>query len=66
MRIRRLVTREDAQSRVALAAALPEPGRERGEVLRVVRDEQGVVTRLYWATYPFTRTPEIFGTSPEG
>jgi CubicO group peptidase (beta-lactamase class C family) len=40
-------------------------GRERGEVLRVVRDEQGVVTRLYWATYPFTRTPEIFGTSPE-
>jgi CubicO group peptidase (beta-lactamase class C family) len=40
-------------------------GRERGEVLRVVRDEQGVVTRLYWATYPFTRTPEIFGTSPK-
>jgi hypothetical protein len=40
-------------------------GRERGEVLRVVRDEQGEVTRLYWATYPFTRTPEIFGASPE-
>ncbi len=38
-------------------------GRERGEVLRVVRDEQGEVTRLYWATYPFTRTPEIFGAS---
>jgi CubicO group peptidase (beta-lactamase class C family) len=37
-------------------------GRERGEVLRVVRDEQGEVVRLYWATYPFTRTPEIFGT----
>ena len=40
-------------------------GRERGEVLRVVRDEQGAVTRLYWATYPFTRTPELFGTSAE-
>jgi CubicO group peptidase (beta-lactamase class C family) len=37
-------------------------GRERGEVLRVVRDEQGAVVRLYWATYPFTRAPEIFGT----
>jgi CubicO group peptidase (beta-lactamase class C family) len=36
-------------------------GRERGEVLRVVRDEAGEVVRLYWATYPFTRTPEIFG-----
>jgi CubicO group peptidase (beta-lactamase class C family) len=37
-------------------------GRERGEVLRVVRDDRGEVVRLYWATYPFTRTPEIFGT----
>jgi CubicO group peptidase (beta-lactamase class C family) len=37
-------------------------GRERGEVLRVVRDEQGQIVRLYWATYPFTRAPEIFGT----
>jgi CubicO group peptidase (beta-lactamase class C family) len=37
-------------------------GRERGEVLRVVRDVQGEVVRLYWATYPFTRAPEIFGT----
>jgi CubicO group peptidase (beta-lactamase class C family) len=37
-------------------------GRERGEVLRVVRDDQGDVVRLYWATYPFTREPEIFGT----
>jgi CubicO group peptidase (beta-lactamase class C family) len=37
-------------------------GRERGEVLRVVRDDQGEVVRLYWATYPFTRAPEIFGT----
>jgi CubicO group peptidase (beta-lactamase class C family) len=37
-------------------------GRERGELLRVVRDDQGEVVRLYWATYPFTRMPEIFGT----
>ena len=36
-------------------------GRERGEVLRVVRDDNGEVVRLYWATYPFTRTPEVFG-----
>jgi CubicO group peptidase (beta-lactamase class C family) len=40
-------------------------GRERGEVLRVVRDERGAVARLYWATYPFTRSPEIFGTRPD-
>ena len=38
-------------------------GRERGEVLRVVRGEGGGVERLYWATYPFTRTPEIFGAA---
>jgi CubicO group peptidase (beta-lactamase class C family) len=37
-------------------------GRERGEVLRVVRGDQGEVVRLYWATYPFTRAPEIIGT----
>ncbi len=35
-------------------------GRERGELLRIVRDEQGVPVRLYWATYPFTRAPETF------
>ena len=35
-------------------------GRERGETLRVVRDESGEVVKLYWATYPFTRTPEVF------
>jgi CubicO group peptidase (beta-lactamase class C family) len=41
-------------------------GRERGEVLRVVRDEAGVVVKLYWATYPFTREPEIFfGVDPD-
>jgi CubicO group peptidase (beta-lactamase class C family) len=36
-------------------------GRERGEVLRVVRNGRGEVERLYWATYPFTREPETFG-----
>ena len=38
-------------------------GRERGESLRVVRDENGEIVKLYWATYPFTRTPEVFGPS---
>jgi CubicO group peptidase (beta-lactamase class C family) len=36
-------------------------GRERGELLRLVRDAEGTVTRMYWATYPMTRTPEVFG-----
>jgi CubicO group peptidase (beta-lactamase class C family) len=36
-------------------------GGERGEALRVVRDDSGAVVKLYWATYPFTRAPEIFG-----
>ena len=36
-------------------------GRERGETLRLVRDEAGTVVKLYWATYPFTRAPETFG-----
>jgi CubicO group peptidase (beta-lactamase class C family) len=38
-------------------------GRERGELLRVVRDRDGAVARLYWATYPFTRAPTVFGES---
>jgi CubicO group peptidase (beta-lactamase class C family) len=38
-------------------------GRERGEALRVVRDEQGRVVKLYWATYPFTREQRPFGES---
>ncbi len=38
-----------------------ESGRERGEVLRVVRDEAGEVVKLYWATYPFKREPFTFG-----
>jgi CubicO group peptidase (beta-lactamase class C family) len=36
-------------------------GRERGELLRVIRDEAGIPVKLYWATYPFTRTPQVFG-----
>lgn len=36
-------------------------GLERGELLRVVRDEHGDVEKLYWATYPFTREPQTFG-----
>jgi CubicO group peptidase (beta-lactamase class C family) len=36
-------------------------GRENGEWLRVTRDEQGAVTKLYWATYAFTRGPQTFG-----
>jgi CubicO group peptidase (beta-lactamase class C family) len=36
-------------------------GRERGERLRLVRDDAGEVVRMYWATYPFTRAPEVFG-----
>jgi CubicO group peptidase (beta-lactamase class C family) len=36
-------------------------GRERGEQLRVVRDDTGAVVKLYFATYPVTRTPQTFG-----
>ena len=36
-------------------------GRERGELLEVIRDEDGRVAKLYWATYPFTRDPRPFG-----
>ena len=35
-------------------------GRERGELLRAVRDESGSVTRLYFVTYPLTREPSTF------
>jgi CubicO group peptidase (beta-lactamase class C family) len=35
-------------------------GRERGELLRVVRDGDGAVAKLYWATYPVTREPSSF------
>jgi len=36
-------------------------GDERGELLRVVRGDGGEVVKLYWATYPFTRAPAVFG-----
>jgi CubicO group peptidase (beta-lactamase class C family) len=39
-------------------------GRERGEVLRVVRDADGAVAKLYFATYPMLREPSTFGDAP--
>jgi CubicO group peptidase (beta-lactamase class C family) len=36
-------------------------GRERGEQLRVSRDENGDVVKLSFATYPVTRVPTTFG-----
>ena len=36
-------------------------GPERGERMRVVRDEDGTPVKLYVATYPFTRDPRAFG-----
>lgn len=47
--------REDADRYRAIT------GLERGELLRIVRGEGGEVERMYFATYPFTRTPEVFG-----
>lgn len=38
-------------------------GPERGELLRVVRDEQGEPIKLYWATYACTRAPAIWGAN---
>lgn len=38
-----------------------ESGRERGELLRIVRDDAGGVEKLYWATYPFRQEPFTFG-----
>ena len=35
-------------------------GRERGELLRVVRDAGGEVEKLYFATYPMRREPSTF------
>jgi hypothetical protein len=36
-------------------------GRERGELLRVVRGDDGRPAKLYWATYPVTRDPNVSG-----
>ena len=38
-----------------------ERGVQRGEEMRVVRDPDGSVVKLYVATYPFTREPRVFG-----
>jgi CubicO group peptidase (beta-lactamase class C family) len=35
-------------------------GPEQGEQLEVVRGGDGAVAKLYWATYPMTRTPQSF------
>ena len=35
-------------------------GRERGEVVRVVRDVDGAIVKLYFATYPMAREPSSF------
>lgn len=35
-------------------------GREVGELLRLTRDGRGVVRRMHWATYRFTRDQETF------
>ena len=35
-------------------------GRERGELLRVVRDADGEIEKLYFATYPLRREPSTF------
>jgi hypothetical protein len=35
-------------------------GRERGELLEIVRDATGLVTRMYFATYAVTRQPLAF------
>lgn len=37
-------------------------GREQGELLRAVREGDGSVSRLYWATYPMTREHRAFGS----
>ncbi|GAA2518264.1 serine hydrolase domain-containing protein [Winogradskya humida] len=39
-------------------------GREAGELLRLTRDGDGVVVRMHWATYRFTRVQETFDNIP--
>jgi CubicO group peptidase (beta-lactamase class C family) len=50
------VFREEAENRFRGVS-----GPEEGELLEVVRDPDGNVSKLYWATYPLTRDPQIFG-----
>jgi CubicO group peptidase (beta-lactamase class C family) len=52
----RSVYEQEGQDRYRVAQ-----GYERGELLRIVRDEAGVPTKLYFATYPVTREPETLG-----
>ena len=55
-RVKPSVFEQEGPDRYRVAA-----GRERGELLEVVRDDSGAVVKLYWATYPFTRRPQLFG-----
>ena len=60
----RRVTVEPAlglRARRATTAGACVEGRERGELLRVVRDDAGEPVKLYFATYPCTRNPSTFG-----
>ena len=41
-------------------------GRERGELLRVVRAADGSIEKLYWATYPVTRAPDCLFLASAG
>ena len=41
-------------------------GRERGELLRVVRAGDGSIEKLYWATYPVTRAAAGVRLAPAG
>ncbi|HEX7254768.1 MAG TPA: serine hydrolase domain-containing protein [Gaiellaceae bacterium] len=41
-------------------------GYERGELLRVVRNAEGVPVKLYFATYPVTREPRTLGGASTG
>ena len=56
-----------------VGAVLPFLGLIAVILYRVEKDEPerkcprcGAVVKLYWATYPFTREPEIFGSPPPG
>lgn len=40
-------------------------GRERGEMLRITRREDGTVLKMNWATYLVTREPLAFGQNPQ-
>jgi len=46
----------------ALAGSISVP--EHGERLRLVRDPEDRVERMYWATYPVTREPGVWGRGP--